>query len=86
MNKLLIFIFYQDSRHQAPKTVVGSRFCTKNQCLSAKGAEYNSQGQARSEAERVAPGSNTDRIRALKERNTGKCVENPDGAIPPFQG
>jgi hypothetical protein len=30
--------------------------CLKSRKLSAKGAEYESQGQARSEAERVAPG------------------------------
>jgi hypothetical protein len=38
--------------------------------LRAKGAEYDSQGQARSEAKRVAPGSVRKASRALKGRNT----------------
>src|SRR6202008_1575016 len=37
---------------------------------SAKGAEYESQGQARSEAERVAPGNESKFGPALKGRNT----------------
>jgi len=37
---------------------------------SAKGAEYESQGQARSEAERVAPGYRNRLKRALKVRNS----------------
>ena len=36
---------------------------------SANGAEYESQGQARSEAERVAPGNTQSNVRALKGRN-----------------
>jgi hypothetical protein len=36
---------------------------------SAEGAEYESQGQARSEAERVAPGRKESMKRALKVRN-----------------
>jgi hypothetical protein len=36
---------------------------------SAEGAKYESQGQARSEAERVAPGSKTMDRETLKERN-----------------
>jgi hypothetical protein len=38
---------------------------------SAKGAKYESQGQARSEAERVAPGERKRSDPALKARNTG---------------
>jgi hypothetical protein len=37
---------------------------------SAKGAEYESQGQARSEAERVAPGERKRSDPALKAHNT----------------
>jgi hypothetical protein len=37
---------------------------------SAKGADYESQGQARSEAERVAPGERKRSDPALKARNT----------------
>jgi hypothetical protein len=37
---------------------------------SANGAEYESQGQARSEAERVAPGKRKQSDPALKARNT----------------
>src|SRR5689334_5373623 len=37
--------------------------------LSAFGAEYDSQGQARREAERVAPGKENKRRPALKGRN-----------------
>ena len=37
---------------------------------SANGAEYESQGQARSEAERVAPGNTQSNVRALKGRNS----------------
>jgi hypothetical protein len=37
---------------------------------SAKGAKYESQGQARSEAERVAPGERKRSDPALKARNT----------------
>jgi hypothetical protein len=37
---------------------------------SAKGAEYESQGQARSEAQRVAPGKRKQSGPALKARNT----------------
>jgi hypothetical protein len=37
---------------------------------SAKGAKYESQGQARSEAERVAPGERERSDPALKARNT----------------
>ena len=36
---------------------------------SANGAEYESQGQARSEAERVAPGNRQSNVPALKGRN-----------------
>jgi hypothetical protein len=39
---------------------------------SAKGAEYESQGQARSEAARVAPGQKNNLVPALKARNIGK--------------
>jgi hypothetical protein len=38
---------------------------------SAKGAKYESQGQARSEAERVEPGERKRSDPALKARNTG---------------
>ena len=37
---------------------------------SANGAEYESQGQARSEAERVAPGNRQSNVPALKGRNS----------------
>jgi hypothetical protein len=37
---------------------------------SAKGAKYESQGQARSEVERVAPGERKQSDPALKARNT----------------
>jgi hypothetical protein len=37
---------------------------------SAKGAEYESEGKARSEAERVAPGKRKRSDPALKARNT----------------
>ena len=40
-----------------------------SQARSAEGAQYDSQGQARSEAERVAPGKKKKRRRALKGRN-----------------
>jgi hypothetical protein len=36
---------------------------------SANGAEYESQGQVRSEAEHVAPGKNNQKFPALKGRN-----------------
>jgi hypothetical protein len=39
---------------------------------SAKGAEYESQGQARSKAERVAPGQKNNLVPALKARNIGE--------------
>ena len=37
---------------------------------SANGAKYESQGQARSEAERVAPGNRQSNVPALKGRNS----------------
>jgi len=36
---------------------------------SAKGAEYDSQGQAPNNVRRVAPGRNAKDVEALKERN-----------------
>jgi hypothetical protein len=47
--------------------------------LSAEGAQYDSQGQALSEAKRVAPGKQKIRRRALKVRNNRR-------RISPFQG
>jgi len=43
---------------------------TSRNVLRANGARYDSQGQARSEAERVAPGSNQQKVPALKGRNS----------------
>ena len=43
---------------------------TSRNVLRANGARYDSQGQARSEAERVAPGNNNQNVPGLKGRNT----------------
>ena len=43
---------------------------TSRNVLRANGARYDSQGQARSEAERVAPGNNNQNVPALKGRNS----------------
>jgi hypothetical protein len=43
---------------------------SKSTTHSAEGAKYESQGQARSEAERVAPGNRIKVTQALKGRNT----------------
>jgi len=52
-------------------------------CLCAKGAEYDSQGQARSEAKRAAPGS-VQGPRALKGRN--RHLRSVDSYFAPSQG
>jgi len=46
-------------------------------CYSAKGAQYENQGQVLSEAKRVAPGSQPPKAKALKGRNPSMVSHAP---------
>jgi hypothetical protein len=49
---------------------------------SAKGAEYKSQGQARSEAERVAPGEREQSAKGAEYQSQGQARSEAERVAP----